>query len=58
MMKTYRGINQLNYKTLNNVNYFIQRVVWLICYLKKKKKRVDVMSSILVSLIFYASCFG
>ena len=38
MMKTYKGINQLNYKTFNNVNYFIQRVAWLIRYLKKKKK--------------------
>ena len=54
-MKTYRGINQLNYKTLNNINYFIQSVVWLIRYLKKK---VDVVNSILVSLIFKTSCFG
>ena len=37
-MKIYRGINQLNYKTLNNANYFIQRVALLIRYLKKKKR--------------------
>ena len=39
MMKTPRGINQLNYNTLNRVNYFMQRVAWLIGYLKKKSRR-------------------
>ena len=39
MMKTLRGINQLNYNAFNSVNYFMQRVAWLIGYPKKKSRR-------------------